>query len=56
MRADKQALKILESPSSLAFGDKDRRTIVITAKTSVYRIRIDQALKMLTPDEKESKR
>lgn len=49
-------LKILESPSSLAFGDKDRRTIVITAKTSVYRIRIDQALKMLTPDEKESKR
>jgi gluconolactonase len=49
-------LKIPESPSSLAFGDKDRRTMYITAKTSVYKIRIDQALKMLTPDDKEEKR
>jgi gluconolactonase len=49
-------LKVPATPSSLAFGDKDRRTMYITVKTSVYKVRLDQALKMLTPDEKEEKR
>ncbi|MCI0427919.1 MAG: SMP-30/gluconolactonase/LRE family protein [Nitrospiraceae bacterium] len=49
-------LSTLESPSSLAFGDKDRRTMYITAKSSVYKVRIDQALKMLTTEDKEEKR
>ena len=44
-------LKTPTTPSSLAFGDADRRTMFITTSPSVFKIRIDQALKMLTADE-----
>ncbi|MGQ0634754.1 MAG: SMP-30/gluconolactonase/LRE family protein [Planctomycetaceae bacterium] len=43
-------LKTPARPSSLAFGDKDRRTMYITTKDSLHKIRIDQALKLLTAD------
>ncbi len=45
-------LKVPMTPNSLAFGDKDRRTMYITTAPSVYKIRLDQALKILTADEK----
>jgi gluconolactonase len=45
-------LKVPVPPTSLAFGDKDRRMMYITTPPSLYKIRIDQALKMLTVDEK----
>jgi len=45
-------LKVPEHASSLAFGDKDRRTMYITTNPSVYKIRLDEALKTLTADEK----
>jgi gluconolactonase len=45
-------LKVPESLTSLAFGDKDRRTMYITTNQSLYRVRVDQALKMLVADEK----
>jgi len=30
-----------EAPSNCAFGDADLKTLYITARTSVYRIRLD---------------
>ncbi len=45
-------LKVPVTPNGLAFGDEDRRTMYITTAPSVYKIRLDQALKMLTADEK----
>lgn len=44
-------LKVPENLTSLAFGDKDRRTMYITTNQSLYRIRLDQALKNLSADE-----
>ncbi|MBI4658678.1 MAG: SMP-30/gluconolactonase/LRE family protein [Verrucomicrobia bacterium] len=44
-------LKVPAPLTSLAFGDADRRTMFITTNPSVFKIRLDQALKMLTADE-----
>jgi sugar lactone lactonase YvrE len=45
-------LKIPAPMTSLAFGDKDQRTMYITTAPSVYKVRLDEALKMLVADEK----
>ncbi len=45
-------LKVPVTPNGLAFGGADRRTMYITTAPSVYKVRLDQALKMLTVDEK----
>lgn len=45
-------LKVPVTPNGLVFGDKDRRTMYITTAPSVYKVRLDQALKMLIADEK----
>jgi gluconolactonase len=34
-------IELPEAPHNLAFGDKDARTLYITAETSVYRMRLD---------------
>ena len=39
-RAPRHA-RLPEDPHNLAWGDADRRTLYITALTSVYRIRLD---------------
>jgi len=44
-------LKVPAPLTSLAFGDADRRTMFITTNPSVFKIRLDQALKLLTADE-----
>jgi len=44
-------LKVPEKPNSLVFGDADRRTMFITTNTSVFKVRLDQALQMLTADD-----
>ncbi len=44
-------LKVPVTPNSLAFGGADRRTMYITTAPSVYKIRLEQALKMLNSDE-----
>ncbi|MCI0535207.1 MAG: SMP-30/gluconolactonase/LRE family protein, partial [Verrucomicrobiales bacterium] len=44
-------LKVPVPPTSLAFGDVDRRMMYITTPPSVYKIRIDQALKMLSTED-----
>jgi len=44
-------LKVPAHLTSLAFGDADRRTMFITTNPTVFKIRLDQALKMLTTDE-----
>jgi gluconolactonase len=46
-------LKVPENLTSLAFGDKDRRTMYITTASSVYKVRLDQALMALSVDESE---
>ena len=38
----------------MAFGGPDRRTMYITTNPSLYKIRVDQALKMLTADERSA--
>jgi len=45
-------LKVPAPLTSLAFGGADRRTMFITTNPSVFKIRLDQAIKMLTADEK----
>ena len=45
-------LKVPVTPNGLAFGDKDRRTMYITTAPSVYKVRLDQALRMLSAGEK----
>jgi sugar lactone lactonase YvrE len=44
-------LKVPVTPNGLAFGDKDQHTMYITTAPSVYKVRLDQALKMLNADE-----
>ncbi|GAL68404.1 hypothetical protein JCM19301_2011 [Jejuia pallidilutea] len=41
-------IKIPETPSNVAFGGKDRHTLFITAKTSLY------AIKMKTKGQEKS--
>jgi gluconolactonase len=33
-------IPLAETPSNLAFGDADMETLYITARTSVYRVRL----------------
>ncbi len=44
-------LKVPAPLTSLAFGGPDRRTMFITTNPSVFKIRLDQALRELTTDE-----
>jgi gluconolactonase len=44
-------LKTPTSPNSLTFGGADRRTMFITTNPSVFKIRLDQVLKLLTAGE-----
>jgi gluconolactonase len=44
-------LRLPENPHNLAWGDEDRRTLYITALTSIYRIRTEIAGTVLAPKE-----
>jgi gluconolactonase len=44
-------LKTPTAPNSLAFGGPDLRTMFITTNPSVFKIRVDQVLKLLASDE-----
>ena len=35
------SISLAETPSNLAFGDEDFQSLFVTARTSVYRIRLD---------------
>ena len=37
---DLGTLKVPEVPANVGFGDGDRRTLYITARTSLYRVRM----------------